>query len=152
VRSSKGAARSRYLLPVLVILGLFAWQHYHSATSIPVPDVSRDLAHAGPVPAAYAARQSGLWLETSGRVLRVLPDDDVGSRHQRMILDAGGVTVLVAHNIDLAGRVPVSTGDRLSLRGRYEWNDKGGVIHWTHHDPQGHGGGGWIRRDGRVYR
>jgi hypothetical protein len=150
--STARAARFRYLLPVLVVLGLLAWQHYHPATPTSGPAVSRAPAHGDSVRAAYAARRSGVWLETGGRVLRVLPDDNAGSRHQRMILDTGGVTVLVAHNIDLAGRVPVSTGDRLTLRGRYEWNDQGGVMHWTHHDPQGHGAGGWIRRDGRLYR
>jgi hypothetical protein len=29
----------------------------------------------------------------------------------------------------------------------YEWNDRGGLIHWTHHDPMGVDEGGHI-----VYR
>ena len=86
-------------------------------------------------------------------MLRVLPDDHAGSRHQRFILRvAGGVSVLVAHNVDLAPRVPVALGDSVELRGEYEWNDRGGVIHWTHHDPDGRREGGWIRQDGRLYQ
>jgi hypothetical protein len=60
--------------------------------------------------------------------------------------------VLVAHNIDLAERVPLRQNARLRLRGRYEWNERGGVIHWTHHDPDGLGPGGWVQHGDAIYR
>ncbi len=86
-------------------------------------------------------------------VLRVLSDDREASRHERFIVRVdGGVTVLVAHNIDLAPRVPVAAGDSVVLSGEYEWNPKGGVVHWTHHDPDGRHPGGWIRHEGRLYQ
>jgi len=92
-------------------------------------------------------------MTVAGRVTRQLPDDNEGSRHQRFILElAGGHSLLVSHNIDLAPRVPLSDGDRLTIRGRYEWNERGGVIHWTHHDPQGRREGGWIEHGDRRYR
>ncbi len=99
-------------------------------------------------------RDSGTWQEVSGQVVRLLPDDDDDAgHHQRMILSVrGGQTMLVAHNIDLADRVPVSLGDRVSLRGLYEWNDLGGLIHWTHHDPMGSEDGGHIEHRDRQYR
>jgi len=107
----------------------------------------------GTVAEAFRAHRSNVEVETGGRVLRVLPDDHAGSRHQRFIVRvAGGVSVLVAHNVDLAPRVPVAPGDSVELRGEYEWNDRGGVIHWTHHDPDGRREGGWIRQDGRLYQ
>jgi hypothetical protein len=58
----------------------------------------------------------------------------------------------VSHNIDLVPRVPLALDDSVEFRGRYEWNEQGGVIHWTHHDPQGDRPGGWIRHAGRLYR
>jgi hypothetical protein len=140
----------RTVLPALVLLGLVAYQYYSEHQ----PPLSReDVAESGVVEAAYAARRSGVWVEINGRIKRMLPDDNEGSRHQRFILELdSGHTVLVAHNIDLAKRVPVYTDDRIDLRGRFEWNDRGGVIHWTHHDPDGSGPEGWIRAHDKLYR
>jgi hypothetical protein len=102
---------------------------------------------------AIEARRSDVWVEASGRVTRVLADDDEGSRHQRFIVEvASGDTVLIAHNIDLAPRAPVEVGDAIEFRGEYEWNDRGGVVHWTHHDPGGRHDGGWLRHAGQTYR
>jgi len=115
----------------------------------------------GPEPGAGAAalerawreERSGVWVEASARVERVLPDDRRGSRHQRFLVRVeGGPRVLIAHNIDLAPRVPdLRRGDAVRFRGEYEWNDKGGVVHWTHHDPDGRRRGGWVEHDGRRY-
>ena len=101
---------------------------------------------------AFRARRSGVEVEATGVVTRRLPDDLEGSKHQRFILRVGDQTVLVAHNIDLAPRVPVSEGDTVQLRGEYEWNQLGGVIHWTHQDPSGRHPAGWIRIRGRLYQ
>lgn len=80
-------------------------------------------------------------------MVRLLPDDRQGSPHQRFLLRVdSGTTVLVAHNLALAPRVPLMPGDSVELRGEYEWNAKGGVIHWTHPDPDGRHEDGWIRR------
>lgn len=139
------------LLTLLVLAGLLAWQYYQQNGGPAAVTVTP--AGGSVVQEAYAARQSGLWMETSGRITRLLGDDNDGSRHQRFVLDVGGGhTVMVAHNIDLARRIPVRVGDSLTLRGRYEWNERGGVIHWTHHDPQGREEGGWIRSGGTTYQ
>ena len=106
----------------------------------------------GTVEAAFQDERSGIMLEAAGRVQRVLEDDREGSRHQRFVLALpSDHTVLVAHNIYLAPRVPLAAGDKISLYGQYEWNDRGGVIHWTHHDPDGRHEGGWIDFGGRRY-
>ena len=89
---------------------------------------------------------------TGSHVVRELRDDLEGSRHQRFILQVEpSLTLLISHNIDLAPRVPLRAGDSISFRGEYEWNDRGGVVHWTHHDPRGRRRGGWIEHDGRRY-
>jgi hypothetical protein len=120
---------------------------------------SRAPPHRAPVSAdeaierAFRERRSDLWVEAGGVVEKRLTDDRKGSRHQRFILRLeNGRTLLVAHNIDLAERVPLREGDRVLLRGEYEWNDRGGVVHWTHHDPDGRHAGGWIEHEGRRYR
>lgn len=110
-------------------------------------------ARAGDAAArAFREQRSGVWLETAGEVIRILADDTKGSRHQRFIIQVdGGPTLLVSHNIDLAPRPDLAEGDRIEARGLYEWNDRGGVLHWTHHDPDGRRQGGWIRHEGRVF-
>jgi hypothetical protein len=98
--------------------------------------------------------RAGQQVSGSGTVERVLSDDNDGSRHQRFILRlSSGRTLLVAHNIDLAPRVSsLSVGDTVSFYGEYEPNDRGGVIHWTHHDPQGRHVGGWLEHKGQRYQ
>ncbi len=110
----------------------------------------------GALRSAIASRRSGVMVTLSADVVKVLPDDNEGSRHQRLLLRLGEPvgeveTVLIAHNIDLAERVPCEEGDRLLVRGQYEWNDRGGVIHWTHHDPGNRREGGWIEHTGVRY-
>ena len=101
---------------------------------------------------AIEARASGVMMTVEARVKKTLPDDLDGSRHQRFLLDVGGGrTVLVAHNIDLAERVPLDRDDVVRIRGQFEWNDRGGVLHWTHHDPRGRHPGGWIEHAGRRF-
>jgi len=103
---------------------------------------------------AYANGQSDVQVEGSGTVVKTLSDDLDGSRHQRFILKLdSGQTVLVSHNIDLAPRIDsLSTGDVVEFFGEYEWNPKGGVIHWTHHDPHGRHVAGWLKHRGRTYQ
>ena len=129
-------------MPLLIVVGLVVYQYYY-ADNEAVDAGLQTGSHA--VEQAFAAQRSGLWLETSGRVIRILKDDNEGARHQKFVLELDdGHSVLVAHNIDLARRIPARQGLSLTVRGRYEWNERGGVIHWTHHDPDGREQGGWI--------
>ena len=100
----------------------------------------------------FAQGASDQVVQVEGVVARLLADDDEGSRHQRFILRLeSGHTLLVAHNIDLSSRLSLQRGDRVEARGEYEWNDRGGVLHWTHRDPQGRHEDGWIQHEGRRY-
>lgn len=117
-------------------------------TEAPAPD-------SGPsAEQAFTDQRSNVQMEVRGVVSKILKDDNDGARHQRFIVELdSGLTVLVAHNIDLAPRVEgLAAGDPVTIYGEYEWNSKGGVIHWTHHDPQGRHPEGWIRHGGRQYR
>ncbi|MDY0265814.1 MAG: DUF3465 domain-containing protein [Sulfurospirillum cavolei] len=89
----------------------------------------------------------------SGKVVKLLSDDNVGNRHQRFIVKlASGKTLLIAHNIDIAPKVaPLQEGGVVTFCGDLETNDKGGVVHWTHHDPHNHHNGGFLEYNGKRY-
>lgn len=82
---------------------------------------------------------------------KVLSDDLNGDKHQRIILSIGTRTILLAHNIDLAKRIPVIKGDEILVHGEYEWNAKGGVIHWTHKDKRKKHADGWVKFNNKKY-
>ena len=107
-----------------------------------------------PTGRAFASRTSNVQVQGEGKVIRVLADDLDGSRHQRFIVQlASGQTLLITHNIDIAPRIDgLKAGDRVSFNGEYVWNAEGGVIHWTHHDPQGRHVAGWVIHDGKTHQ
>ena len=104
--------------------------------------------------AAFAAQKRGIQVTGEGMVTKLLADDTEGSRHQRFILTlSSGQTLLVAHNIDLAPRLAsLKTGDSVAFNGVFEWNAKGGVVHWTHRDPSGRHQAGWLKHAGQTYQ
>jgi hypothetical protein len=103
---------------------------------------------------AFKNQKSNFQVEGEGEVIKILPDDLKGRRHQRFIIRLNsGQTLLISHNIDLAPRISkLRKGDSIAFSGEYEWNHKGGVIHWTHHDPAGRHMGGWIKHRGKKYQ
>lgn len=135
---------------IVLVLAYYGYDEFGTVTSPATP------APASDARAERAAEQwrSGEQVQGRGTVSRVLADDNEGSRHQRFVLRlAAGQTLLVAHNIDLAPRISsLKVGDEVAFFGEYEWNEKGGVIHWTHHDPQGRHVGGWLEHQGRRYQ
>ena len=103
---------------------------------------------------AFKSGTSNIQVEGEGVVTRILSDDLSGSRHQRFVVRlTSGQTVLVTHNIDLAPRVGgLRAGDSVRFNGEYVWNEEGGVLHWTHHDPEGRHAAGWLKHNGRTYQ
>ncbi len=120
------------------------------ATTTPASTAERSLSSFDDV---VVAKQSNIWMTTTVRVKKQLPDDTQGDQHQRfLVVGRDNHSILIAHNIDIAPKVPLQPGDIIEVRGRYEWNDKGGVLHWTHRDPSGRKQGGWIRHKSRTYK
>jgi hypothetical protein len=103
---------------------------------------------------AFEERARGRMLKTEGRVQRTLSDDRDGSPHQRFIIVTdSGQSLLIAHNLDLAPRLDgLAAGEWVVVYGEFEWNEQGGVMHWTHDDPQRVHAAGYIDWRGRRYQ
>lgn len=101
----------------------------------------------------FRAMRSDVQVEAEGEVVLLMKDDLHGSKHQLFLVElSNGITVKVSHNIDIAPRVPLEKGDTIRFHGEYEYNEKGGVVHWTHRtlgsNPHPHG---WLLHEGKKY-
>ena len=141
-RLTPRATRAIAIVFVVLVTGSTLWQRF-------APQGATESS----VVVAERSRAKDISVDASGVVTRLLADDNEGSRHQRFIIQVTtDLTVLIVHNIDLAPRVPLQVGDSVAVRGDYVWNEQGGLIHWTHHDPDGRHVPGWIEIRGRRYQ
>ena len=140
----------KLMLVAALIAGTYLWfnEQNHPIDSVAVDHQSLS------APSLLTQADSNRQVQGEGVVVKVLPDDEKGSRHQKFIIAlASGQRILMAHNIDLAPRIPaIASGDTIEFSGEYEWNERGGVVHWTHHDPRGRHESGWLRAAGRTYQ
>ncbi|HMU65696.1 MAG TPA: DUF3465 domain-containing protein [Cellvibrionaceae bacterium] len=118
------------------------------------PPIEHTAAGNGAIDQAFEQGRSDLQVTGRGTVFKVLADDNDGSRHQKFLVRLpSGLTVLIAHNIDLAPRINnLKVSDSIEFYGEYEWNEKGGVVHWTHRDPKGRHPAGWLKHKGQKYQ
>ncbi len=114
----------------------------------------RQISTSDDLPIIKAQQEHQMHREVTGKavVQELLPDDLEGLKHERFLLRlSNGTTVLVAHDISYAPRVPLEEGDSIVIQGEYIWNEKGGVIHWTHRSNTPRHEGGWIDCHGTRY-
>lgn len=144
--------RQTIILVLTVLLGLYVFIDRNDWFF--EKPVQESTGSSGNISHLFENRISNIQVEGDGSVKAILRDDLKGSRHQKFILTLPtGITVLISHNIDLAPRIDtIKIGDQVAFYGEYEWNEKGGVIHWTHHDPKNKHIGGWLKHNGRIYR
>ena len=123
--------------------------------SSPTTEVSTDSAESSDdlLAELFKDQKSDVQVQGQGTVIRLLTDDSEGNRHQRFILELdSGQTLLITHNIDIAPRLDViAVGDRVEFYGVYFYNEQGGGIHWTHHDPKGQHISGWLKWNGEKF-
>ncbi len=105
--------------------------------------------------AAYSNARSRVEVVADGSVTRVL-GEQAGrvSPHEGFLMRLGSSCALVVRveaNTDFTGSIPVSNGQRVVVKGEYEFYPRGGVIHWTHRDPRGRHEGGFVQTAGRLY-
>lgn len=138
-------------IPLLVIALLFVvadnYQKRHSTSPSSTTDNTS-------VEQAFSNKQESVQVSGNGTVVTLLPDDLKGSKHQKFILKISkNLTILIAHNIDLAPKIKtLKTGDLISFAGEYEYNNRGGLVHWTHHDPGNRHQDGWLKHNGKTYK
>ena len=151
MRRRRGPGVKWLLAAALLAAAWFGYRHEDGALDSAPPQASTQQAASQQ---RFGRADNDRQVRGAGIVERVLRDDDDGSRHQRFILRLpSGQTVLVAHNIDLAPRIAgLQVGDTVEFDGEFEWNEQGGVVHWTHHDPRGVHAPGWLRHGGRTYQ
>jgi hypothetical protein len=145
MRSRKTASFIFILLFIFVLLQFKDRQGTHDQ----LPSANNSIIHD-----AFKKKLSGIMVTGEGIVLKTLADDLKGSRHQRFIVKLDNkLSVLIAHNIDIAPRIAfLANGDQIHFKGEYERNKKGGVIHWTHHDPAGKHADGWLKHNNTLYK
>ncbi|MCF8998981.1 DUF3465 domain-containing protein [Acinetobacter nectaris] len=147
---------------VAILIGVFAYKSFQK-THQPQPKTNivyqqpqnkQNVSENQTIQQAYKNHQSNVIVEGEGVVKKVLRTDNEGVRHQKLILDVGNkLTILVAHNIDLASEIPkLAAGETVKFKGEYEYNEKGGVLHWTHKDPRQKHEDGWLNVAGTIYQ
>jgi hypothetical protein len=142
---------NKFLIMLIAIMGVACKAELPD--SVPEP-ITAQVSALSALDEAYKRKLSDVWVEGEGTVSKLLKDDNKGSRHQKFLVKiASGKTLLFAHNVDLAPRLDMlAVGDVVTFRGEYVYNPKGGVVHWTHKDPQGLHAGGWIKYKGNTYQ
>jgi hypothetical protein len=105
---------------------------------------------------AYRSGRSRVEVVADGTVTRVLGSQSGRySPHEGFLMKLDSncdVVVRVEANEDFTGTFPIAEGDRAVVKGEYEFYPRGGVIHWTHHDPRGFHEAGFIEIRGKTYQ
>jgi hypothetical protein len=85
-------------------------------------------------------------------VIKVLPDDNQGLKHQKWIVRlSNGSQLMGVYNSDMCERVPLKAGDVIAMGGQFIWTNEGGLLHWLHHDPRNHRPDGFVQLNGKFY-
>ena len=84
---------------------------------------------------------------------KLLREEDYREPHQRFLLVlSNGTTVLVANDLKYGTFAPVQAGNIVRIHGEYIWNERGGVLHWTHKSDEPNHEGGYIDFNGMRYQ
>lgn len=86
-------------------------------------------------------------------VIRLLPDDTQGAKHQRFYVRlSDGQEVSAVYSLESGrDRVPVKVGSRVGLAGEFKWTRFGALIHWLHEDTSNRRPDGYVEISGVRY-
>src|SRR5579871_4354653 len=106
---------------------------------------------------AWRAQRSTVEVTATGSVARILGTQlGRSGEHEGFLLhlrgpEGHGLSVKVEDNVDITGPIPLQTGDDVEVRGEYIYDPRGGILHYTHHDPRGRHSSGYVKVRGRLY-
>ena len=102
---------------------------------------------------AFYDNQSGMMVEVSGEVVRLLGRETGDSRLQWFQMRTPeGQYLLVGHENGLAKPIPLEARDHVIVRGMYEWTESGGSIRGTQKDNSLARQHGWVEHKGNKYQ
>jgi hypothetical protein len=138
--------RTKLAAWMVAALLLLLWRQF--GPGLPTETLISD----GSIAQAFAEHRSGVMVEVSGRVQRLLPDTSRDSQRQRFVLELdNGHILLVENNLRHSSEVPLEQWAPVTVRGEYHWTAQGGRIERTHRDPGFGLKQGWIEYRGKRY-
>lgn len=104
---------------------------------------------------AYAQMRSGVEVIADGRVVQVF-GTRVGPSgpHEGFLLALHSgcrLVVRIETNVAFTGPIPLRNGNAVVVKGEYEYDPSGGVIHFTHRELRGYHASGYVETGGRFY-
>ncbi len=104
---------------------------------------------------AYKDEASHVEVIVDGSIARILGTQEGRSgEHEGFLLRlASGcaLTVRVETNVSITGSIPLRGGERVTVKGEYEYYPEGGVVHWTHRAFGSHHASGYVEAGDRLY-
>ena len=130
----------------ILLIGIGVYGYIQNNPSVACSFTQESIQSDQAITEAYQNQLSNIQISGSGKVIAF----SVMTIKAVVIKDSSyfcpPANSLVAHNIDLAPKIStLQKGDVVQFFGEYKWNSKGGVIHWTHQDPDGRHISGWLK-------
>lgn len=112
----------------------------------PVNPFDKTITPASEIENAFINQLSFFTVTVKGTVTRIIKDCYEGEKNQRFTIQMPNKqTLLIVHNTEIAPPVTgITSGSEIFVHGEYVWDSEGGVVNWTHHDPDGIRENGWI--------
>ena len=131
---------------VFVSVSLVAGWSWHSIPSYNI-ETGNHVAEK-----AFHEQRTGIMVEVTGKVIRILGDDTADSDYQWFeIKTPNGQHILVGHDNGVSAAIPLFVLDEVTVRGEYEWTEKGGTIRSTQRDSSLNRRHGWIAIKDKRY-
>jgi len=104
----------------------------------------------------YASGRSGVEVIGQGTVLAVIGTHAGPSgEHEGFLVKLErqcDLLLRIEANVGITGSIPLHEGETVTVKGQFEDDPTGGMIHWTHHDPAGRHVAGYVIAGGKIYQ